>query len=379
MRPTGRGTGVAAVAAVLTAGALLLGWDGLGVLAVASLSALLLAVLTVLPTTRLRVERTLEPSRVVRGGVVLGMLDVTNHGRRGCPPLRARDTAGPEQVELDLPALAPGGRRRSTYRIPTSRRGVYPVGPLVVDRLDPLALVRRSLPTGAVLQLHVHPRAVPLRPPGAGHDLDLEGLTADVDAEGGTAFHALRPYVPGDDLRQVHWRTVARTGELVVRRTVEASRPETAVLLDDRAARWEDDELEVAVDVVASLLVVCAQHGLPASLHLTSGRQVTAPVGHVGAVLDTLAALQPNPAGPADEPALPVAGFADAARGGCAVVVTSGADAEVLAALTPVRRRARRLVLVTVRPDQPVPTGTGVEHLSVSDVDDFARLWDAAR
>lgn len=378
MRLTPRGVGLTVAAVLLGAGALLLGWQGLGVLAVAAGVAVALAALSVLPPVRLEVERALEPAQVVRGGVVLGLLDVTNRGRRTVPALRARDTAGPEQVEVDLPALAPGARRRSTYRIPTTRRGVYPVGPLVLDRLDPLALVRRPLPTGAVLQLHVHPRAVPLRPPGAGHDLDLEGATADVDAEGGTAFHALRPYVQGDDLRQVHWRTVARTGELVVRRTVEASRPETAVLLDDRASRWEGDELEVAVDVVASLLAVCAQHGLPASLHLTSGRGVTTPSGGTGPMLDALAALQPSPAGPADAAPLPAGGFAEAARGGCAVVVTSRADADVLAALTPVRRRARRLVLVTVRSDAAV-TAVGVEHLSVTDVDDFARLWDAAR
>ncbi|HVM27661.1 MAG TPA: DUF58 domain-containing protein, partial [Mycobacteriales bacterium] len=220
VRLTARGAGLAVAAAVLLGGALLLHWPGLAVLGTAAATALLLAVLAVLPPVRLDVTRSLEPDRVARGGVVLGRLEVGNRGRRPSPPLRGRDTAGAEAVEVDLPVLAPGGRRTSTYRVPASRRGVYAVGPLVLDRVDPLGLVRRALPTGEVLQLHVRPRTVPLRPPGAGRDLDLEGLTADVDAEGGTAFHALRPYVQGDDLRQVHWRTVARTGELVVRRTV---------------------------------------------------------------------------------------------------------------------------------------------------------------
>ena len=379
VRPTGRGLALGLTGLVLLAGALVLGYPGLGVVAAASLGALLLGLLQLLPSTGLQVTRTLEPARTARGGVVLGMIDVVNAGRRGSPPVQARDTAGPERVDVDLPALPPSGRHRATYQVPTTRRGVYPVGPLVLERFDPLGLLHRPLPTGKVLQLFVHPRTVAVRPPAAGRALDLEGQTADVDVEGGTAFHALRPYVMGDDLRQVHWRTVARTGELVVRRTMETSRPQTAVLLDDRPGSWDGDAFEVGVEVAASVLLACVRAALPAGLLLAGGRELTAVGGELAPLLDDLALVQ---ADADDARPLPVATLSSTADGGCAVVVTGRADPEAVAALAPLAARLRRLVLVVAMPsveDAARPAvPPGVEVLLVSDVDDFARAWGQA-
>ncbi|GAA1690556.1 hypothetical protein GCM10009792_08250 [Microcella alkalica] len=76
------------------------------------------------------------------------------------------------------------------------------------------------------------------------------------------AFHALRAYEPGDDRRYVHWRTSARTGQLMVRRFEETRRSQLVILFDaDRDKYASDDEFELAVSIVASLGVQVIRDG----------------------------------------------------------------------------------------------------------------------
>jgi len=43
--------------------------------------------------------------------------------------------------------------------------------------------------------------------------------------------HELRPYRPGDDLRQIHWKLVAKTGQLILREPLEPVQDKLAVTL----------------------------------------------------------------------------------------------------------------------------------------------------
>ena len=54
------------------------------------------------------------------------------------------------------------------------------------------------------------------------------------------AFHALREYVPGDDLRHVHWRSSARAGELLVRQYHDTRRNHATVVVDADPAAYPD-------------------------------------------------------------------------------------------------------------------------------------------
>ena len=53
----------------------------------------------------------------------------------------------------------------------------------------------------------------------------------------GMEFYGMREYVPGDDLRHIHWRTSARTGTLVVKHPItgEALDKASAAALDTAA------------------------------------------------------------------------------------------------------------------------------------------------
>ena len=68
------------------------------------------------------------------------------------------------------------------------------------------------------------------------------------------SFHALRDYVAGDDRRNIHWKTTARTGRLMVRQFEETRRAHLLIVLDlDHEAWGSDEEFEDGVSAAASL------------------------------------------------------------------------------------------------------------------------------
>ena len=87
-------------------------------------------------------------------------------------------------------------------------------------------------------------------------------MSTDAVSQSDLAFHALREYVPGDDLRHVHWRSSAKamslTGDsrLMVRQYLDTRRSHVALVVDDRPAVWPDaQDFELAMSVAASIVV----------------------------------------------------------------------------------------------------------------------------
>ena len=63
----------------------------------------------------------------------------------------------------------------------------------------------------------------------------------------GSEFHALREYVPGDDLRRINWKASARSDDLMVRETALEGVRRCTVVLDTSAAEYDVDAFERAV------------------------------------------------------------------------------------------------------------------------------------
>jgi hypothetical protein len=83
---------------------------------------------------------------------------------------------------------------------------------------------------------------------------DLDGATSQQLSMSDLAFHALREYVPGDDLRHVHWRSSAKAGELLVRQYHETRRGHVTVLLDGARSSYPRlRDFELAVSVATSI------------------------------------------------------------------------------------------------------------------------------
>lgn len=110
---------------------------------------------------------------------------------------------------------------------------------------------------------------------------------------GGDELRGTRPYVAGDDMRQIHWKSTARTGELVMREWEQTGHAATMVIWDGaQSSEWgapASNSTECGLILVASLLESYATRALPCSLALLGENAVfCSPVSGVGASVNTL-------------------------------------------------------------------------------------------
>jgi uncharacterized protein (DUF58 family) len=240
------------------------------------------------------------PSRVAAGQEARVQLSVTNPRRWPSPTVEARDRfdSGRRWARFAIAPLRTGQTRTGNYRLPSARRGVYRLGPLELWMTDPLGLAVRSRSTAADTTLVVHPEweFVPLRSAGARRPDAHRDFRSGPGREG-SEFHALREYVPGDDLRRVHWPSTARLDDLVIRQPERTSSGRLAVAVDLRAEVHDATSLERVISATASLCLSALRDGIELRL-LTSGGWDSARLGSpIGATpaLDTLAAASTHP------------------------------------------------------------------------------------
>lgn len=231
-----------------------LGWIELAFVGATLLAALLVAIPFVFGRVRYRVAIELQPRRVVAGERALGRLVVQNTGEAPSVPSQLELPVGSGLAEFVIPAIAPGGEHEELFAVPTQRRAVIVAGPAASVRGDQLGLLRREVRWTDPVELFVHPVTARLKPSAAGLVRDLEGEVTKTITNNDISFHALRAYEPGDALRNVHWRTSARTGQLMVRQYEETRRSQLLLVQATRADHYASEaEFELAVSVLASL------------------------------------------------------------------------------------------------------------------------------
>lgn len=232
--------------------AVVAGWTALVLLVVASGY--------LIGRTAYDVGLSLPANRVVVGDRAPGEVAVRNTLRRGLPGVRVEVPVGQGLAEFAAPPLAAGEEHSDVFVVPTTRRGIVPIGPVRTVRADPIGLLRREVVWAESLDLFVHPRTIAIPSMSTGFVRDLEGSpTRDLTASD-IAFHALREYVPGDERRYIHWKSTAKTGSYMVRQFEETRRSHLLVALSLSAADYAtEDEFELAVSVTGSLGVRAMQ------------------------------------------------------------------------------------------------------------------------
>lgn len=300
---TTRGRSFAAAGSSCGLAGLVLGERDLVRIGVLLIALPLAAVLSVVRSRyRLSCTRTVEPARLAAGESTTVTVRVRNLSRLPTSVLLVEDQLPRElgtAPRFVLDRVPTDQQRSVAYRVRTRTRGIWRVGPLSVRLADPFGFCELVRSFTASDQLVVTPAITPLPPASSGGDWSRggEGLAAALSL-GSEDDVGTRPYRDGDDLRRVHWRTTARTGELTVRQEGLPYQARATLLLDTRLPAAGDEHLPVppsewAVSAIASVAVALARRGFALQLVDAAGRvRVSAPAaGAEHAVLTALAGI----------------------------------------------------------------------------------------
>jgi uncharacterized protein (DUF58 family) len=337
------------------------------------LGALVAATVLTVRQPQVSVRRDLSPDRVERGRPALATLRVRNTGSRWQPAFAAHDSAGAARQQVRIRRLGPDSEATYRYELPTSRRGRIEVGPLTLERRDPLGLARNRLATGETATLWVHPKRHATRTVVAGRPRHHHvGRTADDSLRGSADVRDVRPYVVGDEVRHLHWKATARTGQLMVRDFVDPDQPRLTVLLDTRIDPLPAATFEEGVEVVASILFAASMAGHRCRLLTSAGADVAAPGGALASrqFLDELCVARQS-----DERSglLPRALTTGASSGGAIVVVTGvrGTAAD----LAPLLVRYSSVTVLGLGPVHGVAPILGARVILAADAAEALQQW----
>lgn len=178
------------------------------------------------------------------------------------------------------------------YRVELLSRGAHNLGPATVRETDAFGLLVRERTIGGETEALVYPVVEPITPNRA-----FRGLVDRAGSSDREAFDSLREYVPGDPLRDVHWKSSAKRepGDLVVAQF--AVRDEGGVTVAASAAPGHGDAMASAA---ASVAVYLLDAGLAVGLAAPNGYlRERRGEDHRDDVLDLLAR---TPDGDADAP-----------------------------------------------------------------------------
>lgn len=227
--------------------------------------------------------------------------------------MSVRDTILHIHEELNATVLfarvPPRSSQSGHYQLQLMRRGRYVLGPLLTFSRFPLGLVERSRLFADSAEILVYPRIGRLSAAFRRRWMGATELVARPQPHSGIfhdEFHRLREFRTGDNPRDIHWRTSARRGELILREYQQNRDFNLAIVLD----LWQPDFqkgkpsafIERVLSFAATMIV---EHGRSCrdailSLSATGATSFTwqgqGTSSSLEALLDNLAVLEPGPA-----------------------------------------------------------------------------------
>ncbi len=190
--------------------------------------------------------------------------------------------------------IAPGARRTVSHEVIARRRGRYPIGPLRAYLADPFDLVRNTVVFPVQQDLIVYPEVEDLGPSQVASPIGSSGESSTRQMfRSAEEFYTMRQYEIGDDLRRIHWPSVARTGQLMIRQDEASRRASAALFLDTResAVGRSTEAFERAVSAAASIGAHYLRSGY--RLRLVTPESLPRPVDLDG-FLERLALVRPS-------------------------------------------------------------------------------------
>lgn len=269
--------------------------------------------------------RDIEVRRVVPRAVTVGepariRYEVHNH-KRWLPSLAVEFREEGLPSAAFLPRLDGGstGVARGEHRF--VRRGVYPLDVVTISTSFPFGLFRKERDVTLPGDLVVWPRSDRDVPVVAAEGEQGSPRMAGRRGSAGTRgeYRGLRTYRPGDDPRDIHWRSTARLGEPVIREFEEDASEGVWICLDTRGE--DEDLVEETVEIAASLAARLQRSGRRLALSTPDAEIEPADgPGQLEQVLDALARIEFDPTAPLVVPSVP--------RRRCVLVSVTGRGGE---------------------------------------------------
>ena len=279
---------------------------------------------------RLARARTVTPQLVAAGQPARVTLTLTNAGRTPSGVLLLEDHVPyvlGTRPRFVVDGVGHGWHRQVSYQVRSDVRGRFEIGPMTVRVNDAFGLVELGRAFRTTVPLIVTPRIVelPAIPLGGGWTGSGDNRPRAF-AFGSAEDVTVREYRQGDDLRRVHWRSSARTGELMVRREEQPWQSRATLVLDNRLlvhrGQGIASSLEVAVSVTASIASHLTRRGFAVRL-VTAAGEDTSNAWHlrdagidIGQLLEALAVVQTD-----NRSTLDGSWLGEGARGGLTVAV----------------------------------------------------------
>jgi len=253
---------------------------------------------------------TLAPARGPSGFTALGQRSPSgdwlgNPGGRPDRRQRARDRRTVSGSRR-LPDLGPDAAVTFSIPVPTASRGLLTLSDLGLWCEDPFGLVARRITVAPPAHVVVYPVPADItaeRRPATAHPggRDRSSASGATNALSGDELSGLRPYAPGDRLTRLHWPSLARTGELVVREFLEPQAGSLALLVDLRPSAHTGDSIERTISRAAGFGIAALQRGLSVELCTSTGDRMVIPPNASGRqtmlrALALLGAASPPPA-----------------------------------------------------------------------------------
>lgn len=201
--------------------------------------------------------------------------------------------------EHRLPAVGANSYLKTYVELLPRHRGYLELSGIDIKRMEPFGLFKSSVKIATANRLLVLPKRydVPdVRLPGK-RKFHAGGIALASSVGNAEEFRSLREYRPGDPMRLLHWKSVAKTSELIIRENEDEFFVRHALVLDTFSLHPYSERFETAVSIAASL--ACTVRSQESMLDLmfvgdkahcfSAGRGVD----HTGRMLETLACITP--------------------------------------------------------------------------------------
>lgn len=259
-----------------------------------------------LSTATVSARRLVGGTRLMAGATTPVTVELRNESRLPTATLAVQDAChhalradgATDEPRVVVSGLGPGQQASFGYDLYGRSRGRYVVGPLLLRQRDPFGLAERRRRYPLTDDVLVYPHVETL-PDGLtrGNHRGSEASDTRRMFSSGDEFYALREFVTGDDLRQVHWPSTAHRAKLMVRQQELPWQPEAVLFCDTRSGAHhgvgQDSTLEKAVSVTASLLWHLADREYELRLATESDTRHPPPTPW-NALLDRLAEIEPS-------------------------------------------------------------------------------------